>query len=51
MEIKHYETGPYIRLGCVQLFLFRLQYWGNEWGLEADGAFAIRTPWFLLYPW
>lgn len=51
MEIKHYETGPYIRLGRVQLFLFHPEYRGKDWGFDADGVFAIRTPYFLLYPW
>lgn len=56
MEIEMLHTGPYLRLGKMELFLFRRCWWGdwragNAYSLDADGVFAIATPWFLWYPW
>lgn len=52
-EYEDLNTGPYIRFGGSQLFLYRRCWWGNwkSFSFDADGAFAICTPWFMWYPW
>lgn len=51
-----YNSGPYIKVGRSELFIWRRCYWfpifrRSSWGLDADGVFAICTPWFMWYPW
>lgn len=50
------NTGPMITYGKMTLFIWKECYRGawydwRQWGFDADGKFAIRTPWFLFYPW
>jgi len=56
MSIHEYNTGWCLKLWRSELWINRRCYQGqwwkrNEWGLDADGVFAIVTPWGMWYPW
>jgi hypothetical protein len=56
MKVEMLNTGPHILVGRSELFIYRRcwqhDWWRREsWGFDADGVFAICTPWFMWYPW
>lgn len=56
MKREDMHTGPMFTCGRMTLFVWAgwcrgKWYDRKQWGLDADGIFAIRTPWFMLYPW
>lgn len=53
MSKEDLATGPMITCGRMTLFIWKKWCRGGwrDWGFDADGRFAILTPWFLFYPW
>lgn len=51
ITINDYLTCYSIQIGNAQLFIYKRAWRIPHWDWEADGAFCIVTPWFMLYPW
>lgn len=51
VKYEDMNTGPMISVGPMTLFVWRKCYRSSSFSFDADGVFAIVTPWFMLYPW
>ena len=48
-KFEDHTCDWYFKILWIDLFIWKLDMSGN-WSLEADGIFAICTPWFMVYP-
>lgn len=51
LQVQRHNFDTYIRVLWFELVLYQgpLVFW-DAWGFDADGVFAICTPWFDFYP-